>query len=365
MDDTAVEVPKVRFGLVGCGRIGATGDERAAAWPHAHLWLPYAHASAISACKGAELWSVCDVNESAAKAAGERFSARATYTDYRRMFEGEPLEAVAVATRTAERPAIIEQALHKGIRALYCEKPLANSLEAADGIRRLVKEHAAFFSYGVKRRFMPVFQQARDLVLAGEIGELLEVTVRLGRGPLLWSQPHSVDIACFFARDAEVEYVQGDLEWDSLALSDGMLDADPQVRRLYIRFSNGIAGHVVPTDGYDVEMTGTAGRLAIRSDGLELHGRYRIPTQPDNGLFLKESLLRNVERCSGTLNSIQTLCSALRGRGAADYDVGLAVRNMEILFAAVYSHLDAGRRIPFPLERRGLTITGRSGHLLV
>jgi predicted dehydrogenase len=355
---------RIRFGLVGCGRIGATGDQRAAQWPTANLWLPYAHASAIAACDCAELRAVCDVNESSAQATAQLYSARRSYTDYRAMLACESLDGLAVATRTAERPAIIEEAIKQGTRGLYCEKPLCNSLETADRLRGLVEGRGVCFSYGVKRRFMPVHQQTRARVRAGEIGDLQSITLRLGNGLLLWTQPHAVDMACYYAGDSEVAWVQADLDLDPAAIRGNVVDADPLLRMAYIRFASGVVAHIIPGDSYDVELAGSRGLLCVRNDGLDCQSRCSHGAATDAGAFLEEKRTPTWEKSSGTLNSIRLLALAIRDGSFPGYDVSLAVRNLEILFACVHSHLEGGRRIAFPLERRGLVITGRSGELL-
>ncbi|MFA7345413.1 MAG: hypothetical protein WC003_14015, partial [Terrimicrobiaceae bacterium] len=83
----------------------------------------------------------------------------------------------------------------------------------------------------------------------------------------------------------------------------------------------------------------------------------------DAGHLLARHLEENQDRVSGTIESIHALTDAVRGQKTACYDPGLAVRNLEVLFGMVYSHLAEGRRVHWPIERRGLKITGRIGNL--
>ena len=40
---------------------------------------------------------------------------------------------------------------------------------------------------------------ARDIVVSGEIGDMVEICIEHGRTMLLWNHPHSVDLLIFFA----------------------------------------------------------------------------------------------------------------------------------------------------------------------
>jgi predicted dehydrogenase len=280
------------------------------------------------------------------------------------MLGQERLDAVSIATRTRERAAIIQAAVAVGVRGIYCEKPLCNTLETADQLRALVEERGVAFVYGTKRRFMPIYRQVRALVRTGAIGVLQSITVQFGAGELFWLHPHSVDIASFFAGDDDIVSVQADLDLDAGSVHDcgRVVDADPQLRMGCIRFSSGVTAHIVASGGYDVELSGTAGKVAVRSDGRSAHWRTRLSEQ-DYGVLLDERIVPAHERSSGTENSVSVLCAAIRDGADPGYRIALAVRNQEVLFGFVYSHLTGGNRIPFPLERRGLTITGRSGCL--
>lgn len=351
----------VRFGVIGCGNMGATADDRASLWAVAPYWLPLSHASAILATKSAQLAAVCDINETAVLEAARRYHVPAHYLDYRLMLRSERLDAVTIATRTPERKEIIEACVRHGVRAIYCEKPLSNTLEDADHLSQCLQEHGVFFVYGTRRRYMPLYQQVRKMVQAGQIGTLTSIVVRFGYGGVLWNHPHSVDIASFFADDAAVDYVQADLDLDPRDVRGRVVDADPMVRMGYIRFTNGVSAHIVASQSNDVELAGTEGIVTIRSDGVSAHWRSRLSGGSDLGWFLSDRIEPAPESSSGTVNSIEAVSWAVLEGTYPDYDINLAVRNQEVLFALVESHLKGGGKVQFPLPRRGLRITGRAG----
>jgi predicted dehydrogenase len=352
---------RVRFGLVGCGRIGVSADEDVRQWAIAPFWLPLSHASAIRGTDQAELAAVCDVNEAAARHASKQYQVSAWYADYRQMLACERLDALAIATRTNGRREIIEQGVASGIKAIYCEKPLTNTLEDADVLAALLEQKNIFFVYGARRRYMPAYRAARELIEAGEIGELTTIVVRLGNSLLFWGHPHSVDIASFFAGDADVEYVQADLDLDPACVRGSVIDSDPRVRMAYIKFVTGVKAYIVPSDSFDVELAGTKGILGVRSDGSAVRCRSRLSEGRDDGWFLAERAIPVNGAKTGTINSVKALVDAVLEGKDPGYNIRLAVRNQEMLFGFVYSHLQDGGKIHFPIERRQMRITGRYG----
>lgn len=353
----------VRFGLVGCGRIGSTADERVRTWAVADLWLPYSHGSAIAATPGATLAATCDVDKEAASAAMVRHGASAAYSDFEEMLETEQLDALSIATRTPGRVDLIRAALSHGIKGLYCEKPLSNTLEEADELAAKIDAAGIPFIYGTKRRFMPLYHRVRGRLEVGEIGEITSISVRFGFGPLLWSLPHAADIAAFFAGDSPVESVTAELQIDPAAVSGDRVDADPSLHSAVIRFANGIRAVLLPGEGMDVQVVGREGLVTIEADGATIRWRRRLADGSDIGWLLDETVDPRDPPSSGTQLGMAALVSAIRDGTDPGYGIRHALASQEVLFAMVESHLAGGAPISFPLRRRGLTITGRSGTL--
>jgi len=56
---------------------------------------------------------------------------------------------------------------------VFCEKPLATSLEDCLAIRDAVKKSGRTFSFGLVLRYSPHYQKVRELVASGKIGEII------------------------------------------------------------------------------------------------------------------------------------------------------------------------------------------------
>jgi predicted dehydrogenase len=343
--------------------VGASSEDKVDGWAVADWWRPFTHAAGIAAVEDAELAAVCDVDEAAAAEAMKRYGAKARYTDYREMLAREALDVVAVATRTEHRVAIVEEAVRQGVRGVYCEKPLCNMLEEGDRLIALLEARGIAFVYGTRRRYMPAYRQAREAVHRGVVGELTTIVVRFGYGSLLWTHPHSVDIAAYFADDIDVAWVQADLDLDPAGVTDDVVDADPAVRMGCVRFVNGVTAHIVASDSLDVELSGRLGMMTVRSDGSSVRLRRR-QSAADDGWLLEDVAIDVPDRTSGTVNGIRALVAAIRDGKDPDYDVRRAVRSQEILFGWLESHRRGGARVELPLVRRNVRITGRRGALL-
>jgi scyllo-inositol 2-dehydrogenase (NAD+) len=363
-ETTGTENRPVRFGIVGCGRMGLTADERAAEWAIGSFWRPLAFATAIAQTPGARLSAFCDPDERALERGRQMFPSVPGYRSLDELFDNESLDVVAVATRTPGRTATLLKAVEAGVRGVLCEKPLANTLETADAVRDRFRKAGAAFVFGTRRRFMPAYRQAKEIVASGEIGTVTSIVVRFGKGMLFWLHPHSLDIASYFTDDAAPEFVQATLDLDRDSIRGNVVDADPVLRSAYVRFRNGVSAHITDAGGFDVEIHGAEGIVSVLRDGRDLRVRTRAggPLRDDGWLLQERSEEVGRER-SGTREVVEAMVRFISNGVSPDYDVSLAVTNSELLFGLVESHLQSGARISFPVPRRGLEITGRYGSL--
>ncbi|CAD6523978.1 Gfo/Idh/MocA family protein [Paraburkholderia sabiae] len=101
------------------------------------------------------------------------------YASWQQMLETEAaradrIDAVAVMTPNDSHHAICMQALDLGFHVI-CDKPLANDLAQAREIAARVKSTNAEFCVTYCYTGFPMVRQARDMVRAGELGEIRQV----------------------------------------------------------------------------------------------------------------------------------------------------------------------------------------------
>lgn len=155
--------PRLRVGIVGCGRIAGN------------------HAQAFSAVPGVEVVGCVDPQPGrAADFAREHGLRVAVQTTEELIAHG--LDALTVCTPHPVHAQVVLQAAEAGLHVL-CEKPVAIDLEAADRMVAATERAGVRFGVLFQRRFWPAAQRIRAAIDDGRLGRpvLGEVSVLLHR----------------------------------------------------------------------------------------------------------------------------------------------------------------------------------------
>ena len=336
--------------LVGCGRMGATIDDEVAHRADSFIWLPFSHAAAAVACERTDLVAVSDVLADKAESIRRRYGAERAYTDYRRMIERERPDIVCIATRPGPHAEITAFAAENGVRGIYCEKPLCCSMEEADIMVGKVEEHGVKFNYGTQRRFTPSYRKVRELVDAGEIGEVECTIAQHGTSAALWGLTHGADMLLFMAGDPEVEFVQGTISCEDSDWEGNRLNLDPPVTSGYIRYANGVHGYFTAGPGVEFEVCGNEGKIRVQNNGREVQFRKK------QGAFFEEVPFPDVPHVSGTVMGLADIAGALDEDRETQGPVRLARRSQETLMGMIESHRLGGKHVPLPMENRALYV---------
>ncbi|MCC7494571.1 MAG: Gfo/Idh/MocA family oxidoreductase [Fimbriimonadaceae bacterium] len=120
--------------------------------------------------KGASVKGVCDTSEPALKAAGELAAGATAVSEYRKLLDDPAISAVVVATPSHLHKPIVLDALAAG-KHVYCECPLASSLEEAKAIAQAGVAAKTIFHSGLQLRTNPLHVHTRKLHMASSAGE--------------------------------------------------------------------------------------------------------------------------------------------------------------------------------------------------
>lgn len=151
----------VRFGILGCGRIGQV------------------HASSLQRIVSAKLVAVADASPEAARACAERFGVEVR--DVSAVVSATDIDAVIIATSTNTHYDMIH--LAAGARkAIFCEKPIDLSAEKVRVCIEAVAEAGVAFMTAFNQRFDPHFGALQRRVAEGEIGDVETVSI-ISRDP--------------------------------------------------------------------------------------------------------------------------------------------------------------------------------------
>src|SRR5262245_44506511 len=186
----------IRFGLVGAGGIAR------------------AYVEALAATEEARLVAVADTRFEAAAALAASCGADAFHSHHELGDQGG-CEAVIVSTPPRFHAEVTLDLLGRGI-AVLCEKPLSISQEAARSMIDGAARAGIHLAMASKFRYVPALAAARQLVMDGAIGELIQVENAFsgridmsrrwnsdpwvsGGGVIIDNGTHSADIVRFLA----------------------------------------------------------------------------------------------------------------------------------------------------------------------
>lgn len=168
----------------------------------------------------ARLIALCDSDPGNLKAAAAELPVSCLYTDYREALANPAIDAVVVVTPTKfHKEIVIAAAEHK--KHILCEKPMALTPADCEAMIAAAEAHGVKLQVGFMRRFDAGFRQAKEIVEAGEIGDVVLVKsltrgpsepkpwmfdMTLGPGPIGEVNSHDLDTLRWFA-DSEVESI--------------------------------------------------------------------------------------------------------------------------------------------------------------
>ncbi|MGA2032401.1 MAG: Gfo/Idh/MocA family oxidoreductase [Thermoguttaceae bacterium] len=117
--------------------------------------------------------ALCDVNEKRLPDALQRFPKAKTYVDWRKCLEQKDLDALVICTADHTHAFIANWALNRDLH-VYCEKPLAITVEEARTVRAnwMKKKDKLATQVGMQRHAFENFNRVRELIRDGAIGSL-------------------------------------------------------------------------------------------------------------------------------------------------------------------------------------------------
>src|SRR5512143_674872 len=124
---------KLRVGFIGTGRKKPQRDA-------VGYYMAYEHGAAYAALPNCEMVAAADIVEenAAAFAAAHGFSR--TYTDYKEMLAEENLDVVSICTWMHLHAPMVIDCCKAGVKAVYCEKPMADTWGGARAMAAAARE---------------------------------------------------------------------------------------------------------------------------------------------------------------------------------------------------------------------------------
>lgn len=261
-----------RAGIIGLGMIGGADQVSGDVLGQRVKDLDGTHSSALYNHPQVELvaGSSRDIGRRA------RFEARTgakVYSDWKQMLDQETFDIVSIATYAPIHAEITIGCAEHGVRAIYCEKPIATNLFDAECMVQACKKTGALLVINHQRRFNLNFRQLRDLIASGELGELTSISLQWGSGRLGNVGTHMIDAALMLSGQ-NAQAVSGTLDLAEKPDCRGPEFRDPGGWGI-IRLKDDVMVTVDAGDYSNVPgeftINGTRGRAII---GDEVHLQY-------------------------------------------------------------------------------------------
>ena len=247
----------IRWGVIGSG------------------WIAHMFANTMKTIDNSEIIGISDVSLELAQAYQKEFQIPSAYGTTEEMLQNDAIDAVYVATPHCFHKSCIRQALEHGKHVL-CVKPITLCAKELEAVMELAKSKNLMLMEAMWTRFKPEFQDAREKVRAGAIGDLIFMeghcsfippynpegrmfNRKLGGGALMDVGIYVTSLAQFFA-EAAPEKIH--------AVSHlGKTGVDQTTSILY-QYENGTIAHlntsIESEDRQDWQLVGTKGKIRIQ-----------------------------------------------------------------------------------------------------
>ena len=134
--------------------------------------MGFRNAKIVSKISGVTLVACCDLYDGRLLRSKELFgNALFTTKDYKEILNKKNIDAVIICTSDNWHNTISIDAMRKG-KAVYCEKPVVHQLSQGLAVVQVQKETNAMMQVGSQRVSSIAYAKAKELLQAGEIGQL-------------------------------------------------------------------------------------------------------------------------------------------------------------------------------------------------
>ena len=155
----------ISWGFIGCGEVTEKKS-----------------GPAFDEVEGSHVEAVMSRSEAKARSYAERHHIRKWYTDAQELIDDPDVNAIYIATPPSSHATFAIMAMKAG-KPVYVEKPLAASYEDCARINRISEQTGVPCFVAYYRRYLPYFQEVRNILSQNVIGNLTNVQIRFSVPP--------------------------------------------------------------------------------------------------------------------------------------------------------------------------------------
>lgn len=355
---------KVKFGIIGLGNQGSTYV--------LNLFDKGEIANGV-------VTAMCDNNPAKLRAIRERSKNKtaAYFSDWREMLDSGLCDAVLVETPHYLHPEMAIACLEREI-SVISEKPAGVYALQVKEMNEAAEKSRAKFSLMFNQRTNCLYRKMRELVVAGELGEIQRVNWIItdwyrpqfyydtgswratwageGGGVLINQCPHQLDLLCWIMGGLP-RRVRGFCQygrWHDVEVEDEVT--------AYLEYENGATGVFVTTTGETpgsnrLEISGTKGKLVCENGKL-----YHWRNAEDSALFSRQTK-GAFSRPAYTVEEVETdgknpqhagiinnFANALLGKEELFVDGREGINGVELMNAIELSGWLGGEKVSLPVD---------------
>jgi predicted dehydrogenase len=363
-----VHKEKIRIGVAGLGGIAK------------RIHMPILHKM-----NGVELVAGAERDDYQRERVKRLFNLKSVYHDFEEMLDAGGLDAVYVCLPNFLHHRAVMKSLGLGYHVL-CEKPMGLTAAEAVEMAALAREKGLVLMPAYNLRFVDVFRRAREIVLSGKLGRILQAqVVYLNPGPYLGWDPKSD----WYLKEGG-HGVLYDIGGHMLDIFSTIFPYPLEVRDVKTNLIRGFEGFSVPTNISSNFIAGESTLVSLdlgwrtgsQMDRISLHGtagtlnvsRFFLQhlhrgTDPGdyftnyigNGLFVvKDTLDRIVNIARGNrilkeyLREAEAFIKALRGECPQPIEPEEAAVTLSVL-EAIAASMDQPEQLPQAVKTGGKT----------
>ena len=319
--------------VVGCGRAGFTYDldpKRKETYTHFNMYRKFQRIKKVIAV---------DSNKNLLKKIENLHPETECYTSLQQAISVEKIDIVSICTPSNLRYSLIEIAVKAGVKAIFCEKPLAITAEEGQKIIDLCHENKVLLAVNYFRRWDQFHIKTSNFLKEEKLGQIKNITFKYTNG-VVNTGSHAFDlINMMFGEIASIE--SGNIKAEEK--DDPTLDLVAELKNNSKVYMYGFDKEEFRI--FELDVIGTRGRIVIHN-GYEMD-YYEIGNSKRNSefktLIKKEPLFKN-GRHQHYESAIKNIVNAIESNETLKCTGETALTSLKCSLAAIDS-FSKGKKI--------------------
>ena len=357
---------QVRYGIIGVGNQGTSY---------------FVNLFSKGLTKDAVVTALCDIEPKKLDIIREKVEDpnMAYFTDYKELLDSGLCDAVLIEVPHYDHPEMVMEATKRGIHVI-CEKPAGVYTAQVREMNEAASKSNALFGMMFNQRTNGIYRKMKDMIAAGELGELQRVNWIItnwfrteeyyksgewratwegeGGGVLINQAPHQIDLVQWIVGEMPIS-VNGFCkygQWHDVEVEDEVT--------AYFEYANGASGVFITTTGEApgsnrLEISGTKGKLLCENNTLtfyknEVDSKEFLNSSPDG---YKKPPVEVIELgdCGGYpkhVAIINNFTAAVLGKEPLFVNGQEGIHGVELMNAIEFSGWMGGAKVTLPIDEK-------------